>query len=354
MRGALASSTRASYASVHKRYAAWCEGNQLGTRPEAVTATRVVNWLTHEASLMRVCADTIRGYSSALASWWLEEGRLALPNPFHDPIVTRTLTGIDKLLLDRDMAARRASLVTRTLECTPELLSQLAPSIAGGSPEYEMMWAALNVASYCLLRPNEFLGSKKADKETLMPFQVRFYRFTNSDQQARVGDDFPFTPDRFELDLGRTKADQLAKNPPLPCAAAPAVMALWKWMQTRSSFGIPEDEAVFQLETGKRQLTITKLCSHLSQWVGALNGTDPPRITGKTFRRGGNAAMLLSGASLPDAMAAGRWRSAGMPAVYSGPAVNSARRVECSRSMGAHVLARAAAAHSASPASSSR
>jgi len=81
-----------------------------------------------------------------------------------------------------------------------------------------------------------------------------------------------------------------------------------------------------------RALASRKLLLQVGVWYSRLTGI-VPQLTGKAFRRGGASAMLRSGASIPDIMAAGRWKTPAMVGVYANAEAKRARAAAASRAL---------------------
>jgi hypothetical protein len=309
-----------------------------------MTAPAVGSWL---ASLGKgaLHSGTIRTYRSALSTSF-EVALGAGSNPLEDPRISRIIKGIKRDKLPGELAKRRT--VGRTLELTASLLAELAPIAGGdGSAQDIMRWAAACIGSYGMLRPSEFLGVQKNRAAALCTSEVLFYAQAGSQKRVRLCPPGALLeqyaqPDRVALDLGATKADQFAENPPLVIAAAPAVQALWRWMHLRRDLG-GADGPVFTVPHGEGPLSCKDLCAHVRDWVSIATGVLVPKVTGRTFRRGGASAMLASGATRPDIQEAGRWRSPAMVDVYSSASAKRERAVMDSRAQGASAAAASSA-----------
>lgn len=285
----------------------------------------------------RLHSGTIRTYRSALSTAF-EEALGTGTNPLDDPAIGRIIAGIKRAKLPSELAQRRDA--PRKLELTAELLAELAPHAGtDGSPQDVMRWAAACVGSYGMLRPNEFLGVAKKRSNAVRVSEVAF--FAQAGSAKRVGlcppgaalEDYD-VPDRFSLDLGATKADQFAQNPPLVIAAAPAVQAMWRWMHLRRDLGGCPGP-VFAVPFGSGSLSCKELCEHLREWATVATGEPAPKVVGRTFRRGGTSSMVAGGASRDDIRRAGRWKSDGMVDTYSSAASKQARAILDSRALGA-------------------
>jgi len=194
-----------------------------------------------------------------------------------------------------------------------------------------------------MLRPCEFLGVRKDRSQALRISDVTFFARAGSQEKVDLCPPGELAeqhdePDRFSLWLGATKADQLAENPPTVIAAAPAVQALWRWMHLRRDLG-GEDGPVFAVPGGSGQLSQAELCRYLGEWIAVATDGTVPKVTGRTFRRGGTSSMLASGAARADIQKQGRWKTASMVDVYSSAAAKQARAIIDNRAKGAAAIA---------------
>ena len=79
-----------------------------------------------------------------------------------------------------------------------------------------------------------------------------------------------------------------------------------------------------------------RLLHTLEDWLRHSLGMDErPKLTGRCFRKGLASSMAARGASIPDMMAAGRWRASAMPARYATEESKQHRAEAASRSLGA-------------------
>jgi integrase len=92
-----------------------------------------------------------------------------------------------------------------------------------------------------------------------------------------------------------------------------------------------------------RALSRNRLLAEIERWLTRLMGASP-KLTGKAFRRGGASGMLQGGASIPEIMTAGRWRSPAMVGVYASAEAQRRSIVAASRAMDPSAASAAAAA----------
>lgn len=331
MRQAVTDSTRRTYAAPLLAYRHYCTQRGLDAEPLAATPEAAGDWLAELALGGRISAATLRTYRSALSTAWEEAGGRG-SNPLQDPFVERLVRGASKLLLTRDLAARAARQIT--LELTPSVIAQFLPfvleasSVAAtteGSASPSLVpaacsWAATCLGVFGLLRPNEFLWVGQGQSAALTASAITFRVSPRHEaEQGLLPRGVAVTaesiPDRFEVALGATKADPLARNGRLVIAARLAVEALWRWMHARRDAGHTPHAPLFVLANG-HALASRVLLNQVGAWYTRLTGATA-KLTGRAFRRGGASAMLSSGASIPDIMAAGRWKTPAMVGVYS-------------------------------------
>jgi len=274
-------------------------------------------------------------------------GRRTGNNPLQDAFVERLVRGATKLLLTRDLAAREARAVT--LELTPSIIQQFLPFAlevsdgAGGAGRATpatahpmCCWAATCLGVFGLLRPNEFLYVGQTQNGVLPASAITFRASPLHEAEqgllprgAAIAD--ASVPDRFEVALGATKADHFGRNGKLLIAARMAVEALWRWMHARRDAGHGPHAPLFVLGNGQA-LASRVLLKQVGEWYARLTGATP-KLTGKAFRRGGASAMLHGGATIPEIMEAGRWKSPAMVGVYASKEAKRARAAAASRAL---------------------
>lgn len=345
--GAISASTRASYGTAVAHYRRWCEQRGFSSEIAQVTVTRACNWLANVGAERQLMHRSLGVYRAALSTAWVESQ--AGPNPLSHHHVTRVLVGYGKGRVVADLATRDAR--TSTLELTVELLAELSQIAEPGfdaTADAVMLWAAACTAVFGLHRCIELFGSTRGNiRLGICRTDVHFYRLATSVTsmpviEERKGMPPPCTPDHYTLHLGATKADQMATNERVKVAAGAAVTALYRWyclqgqlMHEWSSTGRgPYEGVLFQIP-GQPALARTRLFAEIGKWCQRVHGGErPPKITGKTFRRGGNQTLLASGASGQLAQTMGRWASKAMPLTYSSLSANAARSLIASRGMG--------------------
>ena len=340
MRNAITESTRRTYAAPLASYQRFCTRRGTSELIAAVTSVKAGDWLAELALGGHLSGATIRTHRSALSTAWEESG-IEGPNPLHAATIDRIVRGAAKMLVTRDLAARATREIT--IELTPTLLSQFLPYVTEApyagprhpDPSPGLYWAAACLGVFGLLRPNEFLYVGQRQK-VLLASAITFRASALHDgERALLPRGVIITeasiPDRLEVALGATKADHLARNGTHVIAARMAVEALWRWMHQRRDAGYIPDAPLFVHGDGLA-LASRKLLTQVSVWYARLTGV-VPKLTGRAFRRGGASAMLQEGASIPDIMAAGRWRSPAMVGVYTSKEAKRAQATAASRTL---------------------
>jgi len=291
-------------------------------------------------------ASSLRTYRSALSTAWTIAGGIGA-NPLQDAYVSRLLTGYrnTRTNLDADTRTRREE----TISLTVELLAAIEPGAPGaraGTPADIMTWAAACMLTFGLNRCGEIFRSTRTNRPAIFASAVTFYDHGLSALPRDLGAgnwQCSPMPGLYSVALGRTKADQEGRNPNQRIAAAPAVRALWRWMHIRRDLGGKMDAPLFAVPGTSVPLSRKHLFAAVASWHEAVRGT-APKVSGKAFRRGGNQSLVAGGASSTDMQHAGRWASAGMPAVYSSAVANEQRGLHVSRGLGQLYESAAAAA----------
>lgn len=326
LRAAISDNTRRSYATAVRRYQLWRAGSDRCMEPRSLTTPIALEFLTDLCESTELTHKTICAYVASLSNWW-SEALLPGSNPLQHPHITRLLTGVQRTRLPAKIAADLRARETRPTDVTVELLEEMRPHIlSGGTLAGRMRFAAATLATYGLLRPGELLGSAQQRDRALRRDQLQFFI-----QSRRVGLEPGALPDHLQINLGVTKADAVAANAPVVIAAPSAVRVIWEWARQHATWGMQAHHPLFCLP-GSRPLAVTELIESLEHAAGELAG-HAVTIRGKSFRRGGASSLVASGAPLTDIQAAGRWRSAAMPDLYSSAASKLKRAIVMSRRM---------------------
>jgi hypothetical protein len=347
IQAAISPATRASYRRPQERYIAFIEARDDDTGALPVTVERLTAWLSHEAvgegRSKPLSARSIGVYRSAISTLHEESAYNHLPNPAQHPVVTRFMKGVVRVKRKEENVERATTSASDSIELTPAIIREIEPHATQDIDQRDMpKWAAACMGVFGLLRPNEFLGSPAHPERRMRVSQIKFH--TRSGIEVPVpaagspaAADAP--PHHFAIALGGTKADPLGTNPDHIVAARPAVVSLWRWMIERAAadrrsvaLGFESDPWLFNLPRD-RTLTLPSLVRFLQDWLEAM-GHGRPKIAGRAFRRGGASGMVAAGASRPDTMAAGRWRSAAMVDVYTNRAAKRQALITASERLG--------------------
>lgn len=333
LRGAIAESTRATYLTATKQYEAWCVAK--GITPTPLTEHSVAAWLTALASEGRLHSKTIRVYASALSTLHIESSLTASNNPMRGAVVTRLLDGIDRRLAPAEKAKRAAKPELTVI--TPDVLRELMPLLRTSSEADTMRWAAATLATCALLRPGELFGTQQKRRAGLSAASITFSRHAGSElvqslPSASVELSATPIPDRFTIDLGASKSDQLARAPPHIVATPLAVEAMWRWLFLRRQGDAYGPELFRPAGRKGAPLSLASLLGWLTDGLTSL-GYDSVKLTGKCFRRGGASALVAAGHGPEQVAARGRWKSLSMPAVYANAASKRQADLDVSRRM---------------------
>lgn len=335
---AISANTRKSYDAPVRGYERYCAERGLSPSVFDLSAAMGANYLGFLGAQGRLSGATIRVYRSALSTWWCQGTLSDSDNPMLSTACDLVLKGIHRDHFEKDKASRLAR--APAVEITAQMLQEIGEMGADApDPRSVMMWAAANVALYGFLRPGELLGSYANPKRALRPEQIRWFvphASASGPSAPAAGAPPPRRPSHFTIDLGVTKADQAAKNPPKGVAAQPAVDALWAWMQLRRALGPAPGSVLFGLP-GEAPLSMGVLLVWLADWYAA-DGRPRPRFTGKGFRRGAASTAFASGAPIADIAAQGRWkngkpRPSKMPETYANAAAAEARSLLFNRGL---------------------
>lgn len=277
-------------------------------------------------------SSTIDTYSSAVSTWHRQATLTDGPSLGESTAVSLVRAGIHKTRRpaeNRDKARDD----TRPDPLNRDVIDAIVAAAPGTGPRECMIIAAAHVGVEGLLRPNELLGAHADRKEALTVDQLTFWadaeRTTKVSLQKDLGAAGPIALHHVDIDLGATKADPEGINPPLAISYQPAVRALWNWLHLRQSLHPPRHvRSVFVRQTTQRwsHLSIPQFFGQLSEW-GRLAGLTQTNFRGKSMRQGQAAWLLTRGASGPELLAAGRWRTPSMPLLYAGSAAVRARQL---------------------------
>lgn len=330
---AISANTRRTYQGPQTRYTVFCLSRSIIPLP--ITADSVLLFLAHEASAdFDKSSRTIGVYRSALSTMHEESKWGGTPNPIDDPRVARLLKGVKRAKAESDAGKRTAVIPTEVV--TPSFLVEHEAyfGVGADSPDEIMKWAAMCLGTFGALRKSELLGSHFYPERRIRRDQLTFHR----SDAAHTTIDLPSNEDvdsisHLSLQLGATKADPLARNPPLRIYSAVAIRAAWRWANIRASHRRTDLPHLFIDPSTRVHLTMTELAEFVSRMFVDV-GRAAPKITGKAFRKGAASELVSSG--IPNSVGAdlGRWKTASMVDVYATPAARADRYERMSRTLG--------------------
>ena len=293
----LATGTHQTYATAVTSYKTYCTVRGW-PKDEPITARRLGDWLAALADGGQQCVATLRVYRSAMRDCFLHETEPEHtgPNPAESEYVTMILAGIarDKAELEQKKRMEKK----KSDPVTADLLIKLESRHSGQGHDRIMLFAAMCLGTFALLRPNELLGAPNHKERAVQRSQISF-RDSNA-LECPPGQ----VPHHVLFTLPVAKTDQFRRGQFRPIGAEVAVRAIHKWCLIRDSHPI-ESGQLFRFPSGKL-LTTQTLLSHLRTEVAAIGITNVI-FTGKCFRRGGASAMAASGLSAESIRRAGGW-----------------------------------------------
>lgn len=322
---AITAGTRKNYQAPIRAWAAYRRA-QNWPLDEPAEQLQAEAWLAHLANDTTLTARSIRSYKCAVRLHHIESF-VDAPIVWDSERIQRLLTGIANSKFASERAAKK--LRGQSIALTPEIIAEIMPHLDDHTHAATMRIAAITLASFGMLRPNELLGSGLHPDRVVLMNCIEFFA-TPSSKHA-IADIGPAVPDRYTINLHVTKADQKACNAPTPVAAPIAVAAMHRWFLLRRQLGGTAASNLFEI--GGRRLTGTALVQCIRAAL-ILAGYANPLITAKCFRRGGASSLHAAGASPSDIAAMGRWKTQHVAEIYTDDQAREARRVAVSRGMG--------------------
>lgn len=326
----LAPATLRSYQTAWRAWDSYAAAHDIDDAA-GVPTDAAETWLASLGASGRLAPASIAAYKSAVLT--RHELYHTGANAWDTQRVSRILRGIARTAVPLTPAP--------TLALTPAIIAVIAPgSLLGTDLQSRMLYAAATMATHAMLRPSEMLGTPAQKQRALRADDITFFAWAGTHTTCALyphGTDLgsASVPDRYSIRLGVTKADQGATNPPIVVAAPSAVRALWTWMHARrDSSTLSPLLFVARPRPGaaERPLSIAALCRAITDALDAA-GVDHPKVTGKTFRRGGASALTAAGAPTAAIANMMRHRSLAVQDRYSSAAAKAARLVALSRSL---------------------
>jgi hypothetical protein len=313
----LATTTRKTYASGIKAWTDFCdhitgedpvfhELQRAGTEDDVYAVARVI-----EPRLLRFATflfakelsfSTVSGYLSAVKAAQFDW--VGVP-------VTAVEQAMFKLpMLMKAIKRQRPPLIRQRAPVTVEMLLVVADDVHNQRGRFTLdILAALATAFQALLRVSEYTAPLANGLSRLLWNQVVFFEGESKVNMQKLG---TASVSRVEINLGSTKADQLARNAPvaIPWANSPisACDLLVRLVKSKKRWQLAPLQPVFMFN-GHAMIpsNITKAIKVLiSTYFKAL---EPAQYSTHSLRIGGMVALQAAGASQLQAMTLGRWNS---------------------------------------------
>lgn len=290
MHGAIAPSTRATYAATLAEFLRWRE--RLGRAADKrLSAAELVNWISELADAGNHKASTLRVYATGLGFWFdlNEPAGSRRSNPNESKACKLTLRGIERAQstrrLQQPMAASKAK------DAQPLLYTALQKLHFGNEPRERMYKAAAFLGVSAALRPGELLSVARSPQREQFKFYAD-YAATAEMKPPGTGEQ----PRALELTLRITKTTQNRDLVKI-VTAADAVAAVWRWYCDTADRG-PAAQ-LFRLEPTDKPPTSYALVKSLERrhkraGLGTIN------LTGKSLRMGGASTLAVQGLEASD------------------------------------------------------
>jgi len=298
LRLAIAPSTRKTYDIGVAAFRRW--RIEHGKQPDELPTTNELGgWLADMADIGGHSASTLRVYTAAISTWFLETRHpdSLTPNPVSDPNIARILKGIAR------EESRRIE--QRPLDDTPAkpsdlLLPTLLKFHFGDSPRDGCFKAAACLAVGGGLRPGELLGSATQPERALRREQLTFFSDTAGAQRIHPSSNPTTQPCLLQLTLRVTKTSQIAATTKM-ITAPTVVAAVWRWV-CMTADRHPRD-LLFQLDGRAPLITVTLVRDMERRHAAA--GLGDVVYSGKSWRRGGAGTLSALGYDEGDIAALG-------------------------------------------------
>lgn len=235
----------------------------------------------------RVSAKTVRQYLASVCRLALECGFPKLTKDFF--FLTQVLKGID-IVYGAPSPDSRAPVTCR-------LLARIARVVDLTCFEHAMMWAAMTLATFGLLRAGEFaLPTNPRQHKELTIHAIRF--------------DYKQDAWSLTVNLPRTKTHTHGDTIHIgeTFTSVCAVRAMTYFLSFRARMYMQQRTATLFTHADGSPLTVRQLVSFLHRCLGRLN-IDKRGFSGHSFRIGGATSMAQAGFRVHDIHIAGRWKS---------------------------------------------
>lgn len=296
-----------------------------------MTDERAEEWIGYLYKRGDLATATIYSYKGSMRTRWSMSGGTAI-NPWDSERVKRMLKGIANLRRTTEVARKAAH--PKSIALTPARIDRISAFIDFNDPAHVMRYAAITLGTAAMLRPGEIFGST-SNRRPLHISDISFFA------TASPGSITPLlppgsaisthaVPDHYTINLGGTKADQFGTNAPSIVSSATSVRALWVWVHLRRD-ALTTSPILF-IHQGV-PVTTNSIVAYLTRLL-TQSGVVNPRVTGRTFRRGGASHLVAHGVPRADIAAMGRWKTHAMIEVYADTESKEQRVVQAGRGLG--------------------
>jgi hypothetical protein len=257
----------------------------------------LIQFVAYQVVVLGYKATTVDGYLSAIRFWHLTNG---LPNP---------ISNKGRLALVRRGAKRFSGCSKPKVAVTPDMLKHIRSTLDLTSPEGALMWAALLLGFFYLLRCSEYLycPGRVDDRKVLTVADILF---------ARDGDDLPFhrrwEANRVNLHIRYAKNDQMGLGADVVCYATGEgefcpIWAINNLLDHRP--GVLGSEPLCMV--GGKHLARGAMVTVLKQGATDLGQPEEDYAT-HSLRIGGATTMVNEGVAVETVRRHGRWTSIDM------------------------------------------
>lgn len=298
-------STRNTYKSAKKSYLMFCNYYNLSPLPlNEATLLKYVAYL----SLQKITYSTAKTYYSGIKNYSVVEG-FGLPRETFDRL---------KMAL-RSLEINSGN-TTKKLPVTIQILEQIIDRIVHTNYNDVMLWAAMTLAHFGLLRAAEFTINMSYDPNVHLSLpDVSFH-----DDHGKY----------IKVFLKRSKTDKTNKGVFLHIGCSGvrvcAYCAMWEYYHITSGFDNSPIRALFVFKNSV-PLSRKLFVNHVKMYL-ALSGIDPEHYSGHSFRIGGATTAAAAGLADWEIQILGRWTSNTYQRYIRTPStllVNFAQRMTC-------------------------
>ncbi len=266
-----------------------------------------MSWLATRPKPKPVTAETIRVYLHGLSTLHLE---LAMGNPSQDyPRLYRLWKGIKKREGGNGVTKRPR------LPITTHMLNQFNIHVDLSNNDQRLIWAALTLATYGLLRVGEFAtyssdGSHVKDRNRILTLSSITFHLVDG-EILKAWDLAKWSPDRTQLShmavsLAASKTDPFRTGVSIMISHPTPIAAMITYITNGSDLH-EHNRPLFMYSDGS--IFTRHMCIELTKLLASRLGHDPAQYSGHSYRKGG--ATSLANAHVPDSVikVMGRWES---------------------------------------------